>query len=282
MSRRWINGFFLVISRVATLFCLVVLVLLLARIAYNGFQVISLNFLFSPAKSFGTEGGILYQILGTLLIVSVAGLISLPLALGTAIFQSESLKKPLFQKIFKLLIYGLNGVPSIIFGLFGLIFFVNILDTGISWFIGSVILSFMILPTIVLSTYQAIHSIPESYRENAIALGLTQWQMIVTVLIPQGFLGAVTGLLLGLARAAGEMAPIMFIATAFSGAEFPTSLFEPVATLPTHILALSLQATDPKALANAWGASCVLLMIVMFFNSLGLYSRAKFQTVSYR
>jgi phosphate transport system permease protein len=241
-----------------------------------------MEFLFSRARNFGTEGGILYQILGTFLIITFAAIISLPLAIGTALFQSEYLKSLGLQKGLKILIYGLNGIPSIIFGVFGLIFFINILETGISWFVGSIILALMILPTLIMATYQAINSIPDIYRESALALGLTRWQVIVKVLIPQGFSGAVTGLLLGLARAAGETAPIMFIATAFSGVDIPYSFLEPVTTLPTHILALSQQATNPQALQNAWGASLVLLSIVMILSSLGLWARARSKTVSYR
>lgn len=282
MPRHYINTLFCLGNMLAVGLCLLMLVFLLGRIGLNGIQAIDMEFLFSRARNFGTQGGILYQILGTLLIITFAALISLPLAIGTALFQSEYLKSPGLQKGLKIVIYGLNGIPSIIFGVFGLIFFINILETGISWFVGSIILALMILPTVIMATYQAIHSIPDIYRESALALGLTRWQVIVKVLIPQGFSGAVTGLLLGLARAAGETAPIMFIATAFSGVDIPYSFLEPVTTLPTHILALSQQATNPQALQNAWGASLVLLSIVMILSSLGLWARTRSKTVSYR
>ena len=282
MPRHYINTLFCLGNMLAVGLCLLMLVFLLGRIGLNGIQAIDMEFLFSRARNFGTEGGILYQILGTFLIITFAAIISLPLAIGTALFQSEYLKSPDLQKGLKILIYGLNGIPSIIFGVFGLIFFINILETGISWFVGSIILALMILPTVIMATYQAIHSIPDIYRESALALGLTRWQVIVKVLIPQGFSGAVTGLLLGLARAAGETAPIMFIATAFSGVDIPYSFLEPVTTLPTHILALSQQATNPQALQNAWGASLVLLSIVMILSSLGLWARTRSKTVSYR
>jgi phosphate transport system permease protein len=176
----------------------------------------------------------------------------------------------------------LNGVPSIIFGIFGLIFFVNILETGISWFIGSIILAIMILPTIVLSSYQSINSIPTIYRESALSLGLDHWQFITRVLLPQGIGGAITGLLMGLARAIGETAPIMFIATAFSGVDVPGSLAEPVSALPTHILVLAKQATDTQALQNAWGTSLVLVAIVFFLGLSALLGRIKTQTVIQR
>jgi phosphate transport system permease protein len=282
MSRSLLNKLFIALCGLAAIICAVILLFLLGVIFANGIQAIHFEFLFTAARNFGSEGGIFYQIIGSLLLVSVAGLICFPLALGTAIFKSEYLKPGKMQKACAVLVYGLNGVPSVIFGIFGLIFFVNVLGTGISWLVGSAILAMMMLPTVVLATFHAVHSIPEVYRENARALGLGKWQMIVSVLLPQGIGGAVTGLLLGLSRAIGETAPIMFIATAFSGIDIPGSFFEPVTTLPTHILALSQQAVHPQALQNAWGASFVLICLVMALSTLGLWSRIKLKTVSLR
>ncbi len=276
MSRALKNLLFCGMMRLAVLLCAAILFFLLAVIFWNGVHGISPSFVLTAARDFGASGGILYQILGTILLVVTAGLISFPLALGTAIFKSEFLRRPALHRMFDLLVYGLNGVPSIIFGLFGLIFFVTLLGTGISWFVGSVILAIMILPAIILATYQAINGIPQIYRESARALGLNRWQVIRTVILPQGLHGAVTGLLLGLARAAGETAPIMFIATAFSGVDIPGTLLEPVSALPTHILALAQQANDPRALQNGWSASLVLLSLVLLLSSAALYSRVKF------
>jgi phosphate transport system permease protein len=140
----------------------------------------------------------------------------------------------------------------------------------------------MILPTVVLASVQSINSIPGHYRESALALGMNKWRVITKVLLPQGFNGAVTGLLIGLARAVGETAPIMFIATAYSGARYPDSFLEPVAALPTHILALAQQATDPQALQNAWGASFVLICLVTLFSTAALFIRKRNQIVSER
>lgn len=282
MSREFFNKLFITMTGAAVVCCGLVLLLLLAVIIRNGFRAIDLDFLFTASRNFGADGGILYQIIGSLLLIWVAALLCFPVALGTAIFKSEYLKEGHFQRLCTVLVYGLNGVPSVIFGIFGLIFFVNVLGTGISWFVGAIILAIMILPTVVLATFHSINSIPEIYRESARALGLGKWQIIVKVLLPQGFGGAITGLLLGLARAVGETAPIMFIATAFSGVNIPGSLFDPVTALPTHILALSQQATQPQALQNAWGASFVLICLVMFFSVLGLWSRIKLKTVSLR
>lgn len=282
MSRQLRNRLFLFVSGSAVLFCSAILLFLFSVITWNGINSLSPSFLLTATRNFGAEGGIFYQILGSLLMVLTAAIICLPLALGAAIYKSEYLKSIRLQKASAILIYGLNGIPSVIFGIFGLILFVNILNIGVSWFVGAIILAMMMLPTVVLATFQAMNSIPEIYRESARALGLNHWQVVTGVLLPQGFAGAITGLLLGLARAIGETAPIMFIATAFSGIEIPHALNEPVTALPTHILALAQQATDPRALQNAWGASFVLISLVTLFSITGLISRTKFKTVSQR
>lgn len=282
MNRKAINTLFVGSSFIALAVCFSLLFFLFGVIMWNGVSAINFDFLFSPSSNFGAEGGILYQIAGSLLLIITTAFLSFPIAVGVAIFKSEYLVGRKWHKISNILIYGLNGVPSVIFGIFGLIFFVNILGTGISWFVGSIVLSMMILPTIILSAYQSINSIPNIYRESSRALGLTKWQVIIKVLLPQGIGGAITGLLIGLARAIGETAPIMFIATAFSGAEWPGTLLEPVSALPTHILALAQQATNPEALKNAWGASFILISWVILFSTSALLIRMKYQTSTER
>ena len=281
MIRKLKNSIFKGFVYVAASLCLSVLLFLFSVLIWKGINAISFDFLFTESRNFGAEGGILYQIIGSLLLVIFAGIISFPLAIGVAIYKSEYLKNSWLQHSTETIIYSLNGIPSIIFGIFGLIFFVNILNTGISWFVGSIILAIMILPTVILSTYQSINSIPNSFREHAFALGLTKWQVVTSVLLPRGINGAFTGLLIGLARAIGETAPIMFIATAFSGVTVPSSFFEPVSSLPTHILALAQQATNPKALQNAWGTSLVLLVIVIVLSSIALLRRVKLSKINF-
>jgi len=281
MKRNVKNIAFKSVIWTAALVSIVTLLFLISTLIWKGFGAITFDFIFSESKNFGSEGGIIYQIIGSLLLTLCAALISFPLALGVAIYKSEYIKKRSLQTITDTIVFSLNGIPSIIFGIFGLIFFVNVLHTGISWFVGSIILAIMILPTIILSSYQSIISIPISYRENAMALGMTQWQVIRTVIIPRSINGAFTGLLLGLARAIGETAPIMFIATAFSGVTFPRSLVEPVSTLPTHILALAQQATNPQALENAWGSSLVLVTLVFMFSISALVRRIQYSKINY-
>lgn len=282
MNRKVKKNLFLAVCWFAAILCTLILSFLLSVIILNGAKAINLSFLISNSRNFGAEGGILYQIMGSVLLISGAAIIGFPIALGSAIFKSEYLKNPVLQKISNMMIYGLNGIPSVIFGIFGLIFFVNFLNTGISWFVGSIILAIMIIPTIVLAAYQSMSSIPRIYRESAYALGMDKWKVITKVILPQGIHGAITGLFIGLARAVGETAPVMFIATAFSGVKLPGSLFQPVTALPTHILTLAQQTTNSQALKNAWGTSLVLILLVFIFSSSALLTRITVQSIGQR
>ena len=269
-------------ARFSLVICASVLLFLLGSILAKGIGAIQLDFLFTPAKEFGKSGGIFYQLFGSLLIVFVAALLVLPVAVGTSLFQNSYNTNTRLAQILDQSLYALNAIPSVTYGIFGLIFFVNLLNTGISWFVGSIILAIMILPTVTLSTYQAMSAIPKIYHENAAALGLTRSQIIRRVTLPQSVHGVVTGLLIGLSRAIGETAPIMFIATAFSGVQVPRSLVEPVSTLPTHILELAQQSTDPEALRNAWGASLTLVLLAASFGGLALIFRSRLKSEGHR
>ena len=278
MSRRaLINIIYASTVRVALFISLSILLFLIGSIIWQGGKALSLDFLMSDARDFGASGGIRYQILGSLILIFFAACLVLPLAVGTAIFRSEYVTSEKLGHQIDLAIFSLNGIPSITYGLFGLIVFVNIFGMGVSWIIGSILLAIMILPTVTVSSYQAMRAIPNSYRENAAALGLSRAQTVRRVILPQSLHGVVTGLLIGLARAIGETAPIMFVATAFSGVSWPRSINEPVSTLPTHILALAQQATNPDALRNAWGASFTLILIVILLSSLAYAARHKLQ-----
>lgn len=269
ITRSFKSRFFAALALSALGLATLTLLSLLGLIIVKGAGAINLDFLTQSSRSFGASGGISDQIIGSLLMVVIAGLLVLPVSLGLALYMSEIIKSARARRAAKTILLTLNTVPSITFGIFGLVFFVTILGTGISWFVGSIILAFMMLPTVTLASYQSLNAIPSIYRENGYSLGFTQSQTFTHILIPQSFHGTVTGLLIGLARAVGETAPIMFVATAFSGVGFPSALHEPVSTLPTHILALAQQATNPEAVANAWGAALVLILIVMGFSLAG-------------
>lgn len=272
-TRNFGDKIFVFLAGFCLCLCFAVLVFLLGSIFIQGAKALSLSFFFDKARDFGASGGIAYQILGSLLIVIIAALLVLPVAVGTAVYRNEYEKNERRKRLIDLILFSLNGIPSITFGLFGLIFFVNILGTGLSWFVGSIILAMMMMPVVTLTTTQTLQSLPRLYRENALALGLSKGKVIRSVVLPQSLHGIITGLFIALARAVGETAPIMFIATAFSGVTVPRGLFEPVSTLPTHILALAQQATNPDALQKAWGASLTLLLIVILFSSMAYLAR---------
>ncbi len=259
---------------IATVLAVSLLFIILSAILSRGMPAISLEFLTAESKDFGQKGGIFYQIIGTIILIAGAGFLALPIALGTAIYQTEYIRAAL-QRTASVFIYALNGVPTIIFGLFGYIFFGIFLKMGVSWLSGSFILAIMILPTLVVSIKEAVESIPIKYREAGLALGFTQWRLIRTVIIPQSFFGVVTGLLLGLARAAGETAAIMFTATTFSGVLIPETFREPVTTLQTHILVLAQEAVNPQTRTNAWGAALVLVILVFLMTVGSMLVRRK-------
>ncbi|MGR3218445.1 MAG: phosphate ABC transporter permease PstA [Candidatus Anammoxibacter sp.] len=262
---------------VTALVAVSLLFIILSAILSRGLPAISLEFLTSESKEFGQKGGILYQAIGTIILITGAGILSLPVALGTAIYQTEYLR-PSLCRISSIVIYALNGVPTIIFGLFGYVFFGIFLKIGVSWLSGSFILAIMILPTLIVSIKEAIESIPVKYRESGLALGFSKWMLIRAVLIPHSFYGVVTGLLLGLGRAAGETAAIMFTATTFSGINIPHSFHEPVTTLQTHILVLAQEALNPEARSNAWGAALVLVTIIFFMSIGSMFVRSRLKS----
>lgn len=268
--------------RLALAICLMILGCLLATIILTGAQAVSWDFLSRPARDFGASGGIRYQIIGSVLMVIVAALFVVPFATALALYRTQFAKSGRAKRWLDLSIFSLNAVPSIAFGLFGLIVFVNILGTGLSWFVGSIILASMMLPTVTLAAVNAMESLPPGFAQNGYALGLRRYDVILRIILPQSLHGILTGLFIGLARAIGETAPIMFVATAFSGVTTPQTLNEPVSTLPTHILALAQQATNPEALSKAWGASFTLLVLVALFSALAFYARLRLSPLSER
>ena len=204
-----------------TMFACFILVFILFIVYSKGSSALSWKFISSPSSDFGAEGGIFYQISGTLLLMFAAIVICLPIALGTALYQSEYLKSSLWKKAFKIFMASLNGMPTIVLGLAGYLFFGKFLGTGISWLTGALILAVMIIPTVHTAILEAIETLSEHYQETGISLGLKTNQRILAIVIPHSLYGIVTGSLLGLARAGGETAAIMFTATAFSGVSIP-------------------------------------------------------------
>ncbi len=229
----------------------------------KGISALSVSFLISPMKGSGISGGIVYQIIGTCITLASTFVIVLPFSLATALFRSFYIKSVSLKKAFTVFLYTLNGVPSIIFGLVGFVFFVKYLELGKSWLTGGLLLAIMILPTTALALSEGINRIPKEYIENASSLGLKPSAIIFSVLLPQSFASLISGILIGIARAIGETAPVMFTATVFAGATIPHGVKEsPILSLPYHIFNLAQESYHEQALQNAWGSACVLIMIV--------------------
>lgn len=253
-----------------------VLVMIALAILMRGLPAVSWKFYTEQIKLVGADGGIFYNLVGTLILITTAVLVSAPIAVGVALVHGVYLRGHRLQEKLTLLLYLLNGVPSILFGLFGLMVFVQFFGLGKTWLAGGILLGMLILPTVTVALIERIASLPTRYVEAAAGLGLTQSQIIWSVILPQSLSGLVTGSLLGLARAAGETAPIMFTATIFAGATFPHAIKEsPVLSLPYHIFILAQDSFDPSVGAKLWGTALTLLGLTVCLSLLALPLRLK-------
>ncbi|MCI0365444.1 MAG: ABC transporter permease subunit [Phycisphaerales bacterium] len=274
--RRWLDRALLGVTGMCAALAFGVLLLLLVSIAYRGVPALSWNFLTEQIRLVGAAGGIFFNLIGTLILIGTAALVCAPLAIGIALTHSVYLKSDRARRALSLLLYVLNGVPSILFGILGLIVFVKFLGWGKSWMVGGLLLGLMILPTATVALIERIKVLPVKYIEAARGLGLNRAQVVRSVILRQSAGGLVTGLLLGLARAAGETAPIMFTATIFAGATWPTGVHEsPVLSLPYHIFILAQDSYDPAVAAKVWGTATVLLVLVFLLSAIALPLRVK-------
>jgi phosphate transport system permease protein len=219
-------------------------------------------------------GGIFPAIIGTIYLIIGTIIISLPIGIFSAIYLNEYAARNKFTRIIRLSIVNMAGVPSVVFGLFGLAFFVLLLKFGKSILAGSLTLAFLILPVIITTTEEALKAVPNTYRQASMALGASKWQTITKIILPQALPGIITGAVLGIGRAAGETAPIMFTVAAFSQPNLPNSIFSQVMALPYHLYALATQVTNPPE-DKQWGTALVLLMIVLFFAIIGTSIRTR-------
>ncbi|MFZ1127298.1 phosphate ABC transporter permease subunit PstC [Methanoregula sp.] len=250
---------------------LAILAIILGYIIINGLPALSWNFLTQGPSDLGRSGGIFPAIVGTLYLVTGAILIALPLGVGAAVYLVEYTREGRVTKLIRTGVDLLNGTPSIVFGLFGFAFLVIFLDIGVSLLAGMITLALMVLPTVIRTTEESLKNIPYSLREGSLALGATQWQTIKNVVIPPAIPGIVTGAILSIGRAAGETAPIMFVAVVFSTRFLPTSLFQPVMALPYHLFILSTNV--PGSSTNKYGTALVLLMLVVAFYAVAILIR---------
>lgn len=253
-----------------------ILAVLLGAILLRGLPSVGWTFLTDQMRAVGAQGGILYNLIGTLILIATAAVVCAPLALGIALTHGFYLRSPAARRSLEVFLYTLNGVPSILLGILGLIVFVHFLGWGKSWLSGGLLLALLILPTVCVALIERLKVLPARQIEAASALGLSRSQIVRAVVLPQSAGGLLTGLLLGLARAAGETAPILFTATIFAGATLPHGVREsPVLTLPYHVFVLAQDSSDPAALQNVWGTASVLLLLVFLSSAVALPLRLR-------
>jgi len=253
-----------------------VLLIVVAYIFVNGIGTINLDFLTQAQYRFGQGGGIFPQIVGSLGLVGVCLLFAVPLGVASAIYLAEYAPDNLITSIVRFFVECLAGIPSIVIGLFGLIFLVYYLDLGISMLSGGLALGFMILPWTVRASEEAIRAVPQSYREASLALGVTKLQTIRRIVLKSAYPGIITGILLGVGEAIGETAVVLL--TAGSGLEsfLPTSLFDPVASLPVYVYLLATTGNTSEQLSRAFGASLVLITIFLVISIFALVLRNRY------
>lgn len=254
-----------------TVVTVAVLVFIIAFVLKKGLPAVNWGFLVENPVDMGKEGGIFSTIIGTVVLTAGAILVATPLGVGTAIFLTEYTWEGPVTRIIRFGAECLAGIPSIIFGLFGFILFVTKLKFGWSILSGSLTLAFMILPTIIRTSEEAIKSVPPGFRTVSFSLGSTKWQMVTRVVLPSALPGIVTGIVLSVGRSIGETAAVIF--TAGSALRIPTSLFSSSRTMSVHFYIL---AREGISMTNAYGTAAVLIIAILGINILTYYLMHRF------
>jgi len=251
---------------------------ILLYILWKGAPAITWEFLTAHPEDSGAAGGIFPAIVGTFYLVTGTLVVALPLGMACAVFLSEYAIQGPFTKITRLAIATLAGIPSIVFGLFGLALFVIFFGFGASILAGSLTLACMVLPTIIVASEEALRAVPRSLREGSLALGATQWYTIRHNVLPYAVPGMITGSILALGRAAGETAPILFTVAAFFLPRMPQSVYDQVMALPYHLYILATQHPDAAGVeARKFGTALILLFLVLFVSTIAILYRYHFR-----
>lgn len=259
-----------------TLFIVVPVGLIVLIIIQKGLPAINWQFLSDIPRQGMRAGGIFPAIVGTAYLVLGAIIFSLPIGLLAAIYLAEYANDNWLTRIIKLAIVNLAGVPSVVYGLFGLALFVVFFKFGASILSGSLTLGIMILPIIITTSREALESVPYSFREVSRSLGASKWQTIRHIVLPNAVPGILTGTILGLGRAAGETAPILFTVAAFYLPQLPKSVFDQAMALPYHLYVISTQVPNVDEKIR-YGTALVLLVLVLFVNLVAIIIRYKFR-----
>ena len=271
-SRSWQQRLAFAMLGLCTLLVLAVAMYIILHIIISGSGMISWHFLSQMPRKSGLEGGIMPAILGTLFLMLGTLIFALPVGVLAAIYLSEYAPQNWLTRVVNLSIANLAGVPSIVYGLFGLGVFALGLGLGTSLLAASLTLACQALAMVITTSREALLAVPRDYREASLALGATKLQTVREVVMPQAFPGIITGVLLALARAAGETAPILVVGATFFQSWLPRSPLDQFSALPYHLYVTSTQVPDMPQ-KRMWGTALVLLMVVLLFNSAAIYLR---------
>ena len=245
------------------------LFVILAFIVIKGIGVISWEFISEMPKEGMTKGGIFPAIVGTLCLVFGSMIFAFPVGVLAAIYMNEYVKDGWMKKIIKQMTNNLAGVPSIVFGLFGMALFVNKLEFGDSLLAGSLTLGLLVLPVVIRTTEESLKSVDDTFRQASLGLGASKWQTTSKVVFPIAFPNIITGLILSIGRVSGETAPILFTVAAYFLPKLPTSIFDQAMALPYHLYVISTSGTNIEASrAMAYGTALILIIIVLISNLL--------------
>lgn len=258
----------------AALLTVTPILLIVGYVAWQGLAAISGEFLTQMPKNGMRAGGIWPAIVGTFWLTLGTGLVSVPLGVGAAIYLAEYAPDNRWTRTIRVAIINLAGIPSVVYGLFGLGLFVLFLNFGTSILAGSLTLAIMTLPVIISTAEQSLRAVPYSFRVVSVSLGGTQWQTVRRVVVPEALPGILTGIILGLERAAGETAPILFTAAAFFLPRLPASPFDPTMALPYHLFVISTQVPGMPVRIQ-YGTALVLLVFVLSMNIVATLIRSR-------
>jgi phosphate transport system permease protein len=264
---------FAVLSSLSFITVAVILVVIL-YIVYKGFSAISFEFIFGYPSNGMRSGGIYPAIVGTILLTLGTALFCVPIGIGAAIYLSEYAKDTALTRAIRIAIVNLAGIPSVVYGLFGLGLFVIALNFGTSILAASLTLGIMTMPVVISTSEEALRAVPQSFRIVSISVGGTKWQTIRRIVIPQAIPGIITGVILGLERAAGETAPILFTGAAFFLPQLPQSIFDATMALPYHLYVISTQVPG-MPLNIQYGTALVLLFLVLSLNFVATMIRSR-------
>ncbi len=251
---------------------LAVVYLLISR----GLPAINWTFISQPPVNMMREGGIFPAIVGTVYLIIGTIIFALPMGVLSAVYLSEYARPGKFTRLIRLSIVNLAGVPSVVYGLFGLGLFVMLLHFGASLLSGSLTLAILTLPVVITASEEALSSVPQSFREASLALGATKWQTTAKVVLPNAVSGIITGLILGVGRAAGETAPILFTVAAFYQRDLPHSIYDQAMALPYHLYVISTQVPNASPRIQ-WGTALVLLILVLGMNLVAAIIRTRYR-----